>query len=100
METDGSEMNGLGLAVLTVSDTRTFETDKSGALLSETMLAAGHRLVERLIVIDDIEAIREAVAGFVRDPRVDVVLVTGGTGITKRDVTPEAIAPLVTKAIP
>lgn len=96
----GKPAAGLGLAVLTVSDTRTFETDASGGLLSEVMLAAGHRLVERLIVTDDVSAIRGAVSAFVRDPRIDVVLVTGGTGITKRDVTPEAIAPLVTKSIP
>jgi molybdenum cofactor biosynthesis protein B len=91
---------GLGVAVLTVSDTRTLETDKSGALLSETLACAGHRLIERVIVRDEVTAIRGKVQAWIDDERIDVALVTGGTGITQRDVTPEAIAPLVTKAIP
>ncbi len=99
-EGTAGEFEGLGLAVVTVSDTRTIETDKSGALLSETMLAAGHRVLERIIVTDDTLLIRGKVEGFIADSRIDVVLITGGTGITKRDVTPEAIAPLVTKPIP
>ncbi len=96
----GRETTALGATVLTVSDTRTFETDKSGTLLSETLVARGHRLVERAIVKDDLATIRGRIEAWVKDPRVEVVLVTGGTGITHRDVTPEALAPLVTKPIP
>jgi molybdopterin adenylyltransferase len=90
----------LGVAVLTVSDTRTLETDSSGALLAGEIAKAGHTLVARRIVSDDLEAIRALSREFVDDPRVDVLCLTGGTGITARDVTPEAVAPLVTKPIP
>lgn len=90
----------LQIAIITVSDTRTLETDKSGGLLFEQLLAAGHRIAQRTIVKDDLEKIRAAIAFGVKEPSVDVVITTGGTGITKRDVTPEAMAPLVTKAIP
>lgn len=89
----------LAIAVVTVSDTRTLETDKSGALAVELLQAAGHRIAARRIVTDDLQTIRETVRGFVDDPEIDVVVATGGTGITARDVTPEALAPLVTKAI-
>jgi len=90
----------LQIAIITVSDTRTLETDKSGGLVLEQLLAAGHRVAQRTIVKDDLEKIRAAIAFGVNEPTVDVVITTGGTGITKRDVTPEAMAPLVTKAIP
>jgi molybdenum cofactor biosynthesis protein B len=99
-EVPGRKFADLGVAVLTVSDTRTTETDKSGALLSETLVQAGHRLVERVIVRDEVTAIRDQVRAWIESSHIDVVLVTGGTGITQRDVTPEAVAPLVTKAIP
>ncbi len=88
------------VAVLTVSDTRTPETDSSGALLAEQLGTAGHQVRVREIVADDLATIRARLAAFVNDPEVDVVVTTGGTGITARDVTPEALAPLVTKAIP
>lgn len=90
----------LSIAVVTVSDSRTLETDKSGDALAEFVSEAGHRLVQRVIVKDEILEIRRLVESYVRDPSIQVVLVTGGTGITGRDVTPEAIQPLVSKEIP
>lgn len=90
----------LRVAVLTVSDTRKIETDTSGGLLVSELERAGHRIVHRQIVPDDLERIRETVKSWVADPEVEIVLATGGTGITSRDVTPDAVAPLVTKAIP
>lgn len=90
----------LRIAVLTVSDTRTLETDKSGAHIAEAILTAGHTLASRQIVPDDLARLQSQLAALIADPAVDVVLATGGTGITQRDVTPEALAPLVTKWIP
>ena len=84
----------LNIAVLTVSDTRTRDTDTSGALLCDRLLAAGHTLAAREIVMDDVDAIQNQVMAWVDDPGVDVVLTTGGTGFAPRDVTPEAIRPL------
>lgn len=89
----------VAIGVLTVSDTRTEETDASGELIVSTLGALGHRIAARRIVEDDLDAIREAIAAWVRAPEVQVVIATGGTGITSRDVTPEAIEPLVTKRI-
>jgi molybdenum cofactor biosynthesis protein B len=88
------------VAVLTVSDTRTLETDTSGAALAAGLGEAGHVIVERRIVPDDVDRLRHTFAEWIAAPGVDVVISTGGTGITGRDVTPEAIAPLSTKAIP
>jgi len=87
------------IAVLTVSDTRTFETDKSGALLEKRALAAGHRCADRAIVPDDVYAIRATVSKWIADPGVQVVITTGGTGVTGRDGTPEAVQPLLDKII-
>ena len=84
----------LRIAVLTVSDTRTEETDKSGGLLAERLTEAGHELADKSIVTDDIEAIRTEVNRWVEDEAVDVILSTGGTGFAPRDVTPEAVKPL------
>jgi molybdenum cofactor biosynthesis protein B len=89
----------LHIAVITVSDTRTLETDTSGALLVDQLMEAGHIIVQRTIVKDDLNRIRDAITLGVKEPRVDVVITTGGTGITQRDVTPEALAPLITKPI-
>ena len=89
----------LRFAVLTVSDSRTEATDTSGALIVERLTAAGHALVERRIVHDDVASIREIVQGWIAGG-ADVVLATGGTGLTARDVTPEALEPLLTKPIP
>jgi molybdenum cofactor biosynthesis protein B len=88
------------VAILTVSDTRTPETDTSGAAIARALEAAGHGVVRRRIVPDDVERLRATFEEWIRDADVDVVIATGGTGITGRDVTPEALAPLVTKAIP
>jgi molybdenum cofactor biosynthesis protein B len=90
----------VAIAVLTVSDTRTLADDRSGAVLVELLEQAGHRLVARAIVLDELVLIRERLRAWIADPEIQVVLVTGGTGVTARDVTPEALAPLVSKAIP
>jgi len=87
------------IAVLTVSDTRTQETDTSGAYLAAAIAEAGHPLAGRSIVPDDLDTIRSTVAAWIQDPQVDVVITTGGTGLTGRDVTPEAVAPLFDKVI-
>lgn len=84
----------LNIAVLTVSDTRDETTDTSGALLADRLTAAGHVLAGRAIVKDEVEAIRAQVSAWVASPDVDVVLTTGGTGFSPRDVTPEALKPL------
>ena len=89
----------LKIAVLTVSDTRTEATDKSGALLVERLRGAGHELAEKAIVRDDVYAIRAIVSKWVADAGVEIVITTGGTGLTGRDGTPEAIAPLLDKEI-
>lgn len=84
----------LRIAVLTVSDSRDEKTDKSGALLAERLTAAGHDLAGKAIVKDETGAIREQVRIWVKDPEIDVVISTGGTGFAPRDVTPEAVKPL------
>jgi molybdenum cofactor biosynthesis protein B len=93
------EFRPLGICVLTVSDTRSEATDKSGDLLIERLEKAGHVLVERRIVRDDVFAIRAVVSRWIDAPSVDVVLTTGGTGVTGRDGTPEALEPLFEKRI-
>jgi molybdenum cofactor biosynthesis protein B len=87
------------IAVLTVSDTRTEQTDTSGGYLADAIEAASHVLAGRATVPDDEAQIRAAVAAWIDDPAVDVVISTGGTGLTGRDVTPEAVAPLFDKVI-
>ena len=87
----------LKFAVLTVSDTRELADDKSGATLAERIIKAGHAVAVRAIVIDDVEKIRAQVKGWIADPAVDVIITTGGTGFTGRDVTPEALEPLFEK---
>lgn len=87
----------VGIAVLTVSDTRRLDTDKSGDTLVQRIAEAGHRLVARAIVPDEREAIAEQVRIWTRHPEIDVVITTGGTGFTGRDVTPEALEPLFEK---
>jgi len=87
----------LSIAVLTVSDTRTLADDRSGETLVSRLEAAGHRLADRTIVPDDIEAIRAVARRWIADPAIDVVISTGGTGFTGRDVTPEALEPLFEK---
>jgi len=87
----------LRIAVLTVSDTRDQATDKSGDVLVSMITSAGHSIAERAIVTDDISAIRGKVQAWIDKPGVDVVITTGGTGFTRRDVTPEAVKPLLEK---
>jgi len=89
----------VNIAVLTVSDTRTPETDKSGDTLVERIKRDGHHLVDRAIVTDDVDKIRTQVRKWIEDPRVEVVVTTGGTGVTGRDVTPEAFARVWDKPI-
>jgi molybdopterin adenylyltransferase len=84
----------LRIAVLTVSDTRDEASDTSGALLAERLTAAGHKLAGKAIVRDDVEAIRVQVRSWVEAPDVDLIISTGGTGFSPRDVTPEALQPL------
>ena len=84
----------LRIAILTISDTRDEETDKSGALLAERLTSAGHELAGKAIVRDDVEAIRRQVRAWSDDEDVDLIISTGGTGFAPRDVTPEAIKPL------
>ncbi|MBI3779209.1 MAG: molybdenum cofactor biosynthesis protein B [Gammaproteobacteria bacterium] len=90
----------LNIAVLTVSDTRTRENDTSGDLLQERLETAGHKLAARVILPDDVEKLRAQLRAWMADKNVDAVISTGGTGLTKRDVTPEAFEPLFTKTIP
>src|SRR4029077_18840811 len=87
----------LKIAVLTVSDTRSLDDDKSGATLAERIAKAGHAVPARAIVTDDVDKIRTQVKAWIADAAIDVTLTTGGTGFTGRDVTPEAIEPLFEK---
>lgn len=89
----------LTIAVMTVSDSRTEETDTSGQFLVDKLTAAGHILAEKRIVIDSKYELRKAVSEWIADDKVEVVLSTGGTGLTGRDVTPEALLPLFDKEI-
>jgi molybdenum cofactor biosynthesis protein B len=88
------------VGVLTVSDTRTTADDKSGDAIASLLEAARHHVAERAIVKDNRDLIRAQLQAWIDDPTIDVVIATGGTGVTPRDVTPEALAPLVTKPIP
>lgn len=92
-------MSPVRIAVLTVSDTRTAETDGSGDYLARAIENAGHVLARRAIVPDEKESIRTAVKAWIDAPGIDVVITTGGTGLTGRDVTPEAVTPLFDKVI-
>src|ERR687887_2092431 len=87
----------LKIAVLTMSDTRALEDDKSGATLVERIAKAGHTVAGRAIVPDDVEKIRAQVKEWIADPSIDVIITTGGTGFTGRDVTPEALEPIFEK---
>lgn len=90
----------LSFAIITISDTRTAKTDESGQRLEDYVRKAGHTLACRKFAKDEIGIITDTLSTLIEDDSVDVVLTTGGTGITKRDVTPEAIKPLATKHIP
>ena len=90
----------INIAVMTVSDTRTEATDRSGAALVERIGRAGHRLADKAIVADDLDAITDRLGRWIADPGIDVVIATGGTGVTGRDVTPEAFHTVCEKEIP
>ena len=90
----------VAIALLTVSDTRTAETDRSGDVLAERIAEAGHRLADRAIVTDDVDKIVARLRQWIDDPAIDTVIATGGTGVTGRDVTPEAFESVYDKAIP
>ena len=90
----------LDIAVLTVSDSRTLDNDGSGDYLAAALAEAGHRLADRALLPDDRYAMRALVSKWIADPRIDGVLVTGGTGFTGRDSTPEALLPLLDKEMP
>ena len=90
----------LNVAVLTVSDTRTAENDTSGDLIVERLKIVGHKLAGRLILKDNVETLRAQLRAWIADRSVDAIVTTGGTGLTRRDITPEALAPLITKPIP
>src|SRR5262245_40335865 len=100
MSEPARELVPVSVGVLTVSDTRTLADDRSGAIVVERLESAGHRVAERQIGRDEIDAIRHVRRRWISDPAVEVVIATGGTGVTPRDVTPEALAPLVSKPIP
>ncbi|MFN3448479.1 MAG: molybdenum cofactor biosynthesis protein B [Roseococcus sp.] len=89
----------VNIALLTVSDTRDLASDRSGDALAERIAAAGHRLVDRALVKDEADLIEAKLRGWIADPQVDCVITTGGTGITGRDVTPEAFARVLEKEI-
>lgn len=90
----------VNIAVLTVSDTRTLENDKSGQTLVDRIEGAGHKVADRAIVKDDVDAIVAKLKGWIDDADVDAVIATGGTGITGRDITPEAFQQVYEKEIP
>jgi len=94
---DSLEFQPLRIAVLSVSDTRDEDSDRSGALLAERLTSAGHQLAGKAIVADDAEPIRAQVRSWADDEAVDVIISTGGTGFAPRDVTPEAVKPLCTR---
>ena len=94
------EFIALNIAVLTISDTRTEEDDKSGAVLVDRVRNARHRVTDKRIVTDDIYRIRAVVSEWIAEESVQVVVSTGGTGVTGRDGTPEAVTPLLDKEIP
>lgn len=89
----------VNVALLTVSDTRDAESDTSGALLADLISRDGHRIAERALVRDDVEEIRSRVGAWLRAENIDVVVTTGGTGLTGRDITPEALRPMFEKEI-
>lgn len=94
-----TELKSLNIAILTVSDTRGPEQDTSGQFLEDSVVEAGHQLVARRILPDDVYLVRALMSGWIADPEIHVVIITGGTGFHERDSTPEAVAPLLDKTI-
>lgn len=99
MQSSTKEFLPFNIAVLTVSDTRTLETDKSGASLVNHLESAGHTLADRALTKDDIYTIRAIISNWIAAPEIHAILITGGTGFTGRDSTPEAVTPLFDKTI-
>lgn len=97
---DTAKRKSVNITVLTVSDTRTDENDKSGDTLVERLTEAGHNLVEKRIVKDELSLLKGVLKEWINSPEVDVIIATGGTGVTGRDVTPEAFESLYEKSIP
>lgn len=97
--TSDRKFKALNIAVLTISDSRTADTDRSGDTLEKLLLEAGHKQLERTIVADDKYAIRAVISKWIANADIDVILSTGGTGVTGRDGTPEAVIPLLDKKI-
>lgn len=97
---DAPKSKCINIAIMTVSDTRTEENDKSGQTLVERLKAAGHHLADKRIVKDELPIIQASLKEWIASPEVDVVIATGGTGVTGRDVTPEAFEKLYEKSIP
>ena len=93
------ELIPVNIAIMTVSDSRTEETDTSGAALTERLAEAGHKLVEKCIVPDDVYRLRELISRGIANDDINVIITTGGTGMTGRDITPEAVRPLLDKEI-
>ena len=89
----------LRVAILTISDTRDLQSDTSGQILLERAKTAGHEIIARDIVIDDAAKIRAIVSGWIDNPKIEIIITTGGTGFTERDVTPDALSPLFEKTI-
>lgn len=96
---DDMPFQSLRIAVMTISDTRTDETDTSGHLLAERVKESGHEVGDKAIVPDEVNAIRAVMRKWIADPMIDAVVTTGGTGLTGRDVTPEAVKPLFDKEV-
>ena len=99
MNKDERMLKPVNIAILTVSDSRTLDEDKSGQILSDRITQAGHQVVDRMLVMDDIYKIRAIVSAWIADDSVEVVITTGGTGLTGRDSTPEAMKVLYDKEI-
>ena len=97
---DSKTFKSINIAVMTVSDTRTLENDTSGQALIDRFTAAGHRLAERTIIKDAVATIAAKLKQWIADPNVDCVITSGGTGVTGRDVTPEAFKQVCEKEIP
>ena len=89
----------INIAVLTISDTRTIETDTSGALLKERINNAGHQCIKKLIIPDDVQLIKDTLQNLSQEKEIDCIITTGGTGLTGRDTTPEAVMQLSNKTI-
>lgn len=99
MTVSPADFIALNIAIMTISDSRTEETDKSGNKLVEKLIAAGHKLADKSIVPDNRYQIRAVLSRWIADPEIHCVITTGGTGLTGRDITPEAVSPLFDKNI-